>query len=106
MHSFFRDDELKSMTLEDALPFTKGLPVLKCKTEGWCGNVVHQEDYLFDLITDKEQEYNLATGPNKKEQKIQEMRDLMYRLMLENDAPPEYFERIGLSSCGIFKKQL
>lgn len=97
MHGFFSDDELKSATLETALPFTKGLPVLKCRTGGWCGNVVQGKDYLFDLVSDGAQERNLADGSEMMEAKVREMQRLMCRLMVQNDAPPEYFDRLGLS---------
>lgn len=96
MHDFFSDSELKAATLEEALPFSKGLPVLKCRTGGWSGNRVPETDYLFDLVEDGNQDRNLAAGMGV-EDTIQErrMQELMFRLMKQNDAPKEYFERLG-----------
>jgi len=102
MHSYFSREELGSATLEQPLEFTKGMPVLRCRAEGWCGHSVSNEDYLFDLDTDKEQDRNLLhhiTGPNLQKE-LARMQSLLRELMEKSGAPPEYFERIGFERPG------
>lgn len=96
MHGFFSEEELKTATIEPSLPFTKGLPVLRYETGGWCGNRVPETDYLFDLEADERQEHNMAACADEETaKKEREMQELMCRLMKQNDAPGEYFERLG-----------
>lgn len=90
MRSMFAPEELKDATLAEPFPFTKGCPTLKIPAKAWAG----QHDFhtmLFDTSNDPGQ-LTPITDPAVEERMIR----LMVKLMKDNDAPPEQFERLGL----------
>lgn len=60
------------------------------------GGLITETDYLFNLVEDGNQNRNPAAGMRATDT-VQEqcMQGLMFRLMKQNDAPEEYFERLG-----------
>jgi len=91
MRSPFSVEELQTIELAGPLSFTKGCQTMKIPGRGW-RRVHHMETMLFDLETDPNQE-NPIQDPTVEAMMIEHM----VRLMKENDAPPEQFERLGLS---------
>ncbi|MEN1990652.1 sulfatase [Paenibacillus hubeiensis] len=90
MRSRFSPSELQDMELAGPLPFTKGAQVLKIRSAG--RGTLHQfGSLLFDLETDPRQEH-----PIEDAQLEAKMVALLIRLMQENDAPIEQYERLGL----------
>jgi hypothetical protein len=90
IRSHFRLDELRTATLDGPFSFTKGLRVLKTEARPW----IQAHPFgtlLFDLLTDPAQESPLD-DPEIEATMIQHM----IRLMIENDTPPEQFERLDL----------
>lgn len=92
MHSFFFEDELRSAALAPPFSFTKGMPLLKTSASSWSGWPVPSEDLLFDLQEDPNQQQ-----PLHDETIYARMCAQMKRLMQEQDAPSEYFARMGLA---------
>ncbi|MFR1832607.1 MAG: sulfatase [Lachnospiraceae bacterium] len=88
--AFIQDEILKEMKLSPPFSFTKGIPVLKLPSR----NPVSQADYstmLFCLTRDPDENCPLT---NPKEE--QRMKELMKKMMTENDSPKEQFVRMGL----------
>jgi arylsulfatase A-like enzyme len=91
MRGLFRVDELQNVQLAEPFSFTKGCRTMKVETRP--GVNPHQfGTMLFDLQTDPKQEHPLD-DPAAEEMMVKHL----IRLMKENDAPPEQFERLGLS---------
>jgi len=91
MRRTFGVDELQDLQLQEPFAFTKGCRTLKIKGRSWVNP--HQfGTLLFDLETDPQQDHPIQ-DPAAEERMIQ----LMAELMRENDAPPEQFERLGLT---------
>jgi arylsulfatase A-like enzyme len=94
----FSVDELQGMELHGPFSFTKDCRVLKINAQHtwkkWQDNYqVHRYGHLlFDLAGDPEQ-----LKPMKDSRIEAEMIDHMVRLMKENDAPVEQYERLGLA---------
>ncbi len=88
--AFIDDEELKTVTLEAPFTFTKGLKTMRLKSSA----VNRQHTYptmLFDVQKDKKEEHPLQ------DEKIEtRMKALMKKLMEQNDAPKEQFERMDL----------
>ena len=92
MRGMFRLDELKDAELAEPFSFTKGLRTLKTPAQAWTRQ--HEfETMLFDLSTDPGQLHPI-TDPAAEDYMISHM----VRLMRENDAPVEQYERLGLTS--------
>ena len=90
----FSTGELKHMTWHEPLSFTKGCPVMRIPSNGPAGRVPDlYETRLFDLDNDPDQ-----TQPLDDPAVEQQMIDKMVRLMTENDAPLEQYERLGLNA--------
>jgi hypothetical protein len=91
IRSHFTIDELKTATLAGPFSFTKGLQVLRTEARPWIK--AHPfGTLLFDLERDPRQEHPLD-DPQVEAMMIGHM----IRLLVENDAPPEQFERLGLA---------
>jgi arylsulfatase A-like enzyme len=86
----FGVDELKTAQLAPPFPFSKGIPLLRVEARPW----IHAHRFgtlLFDLETDPQQEKPLHDA------RIEAMMiQHLIRLMVDNDAPLEQFERLGL----------
>lgn len=91
MNAPFAVEELQQIDLHAPLSFTKGCPVMKIPTRG-VGTSHGFGTLLFDLHADPKQEHPLNDPAVE-----QMMIDHLVRLMRENDAPPEQYERLGLA---------
>lgn len=96
MHTLFTPEELQKMELATPFSFTKGCPTMKIPAKGWefvreMMKLSPLETELYDLETDPGQ-----LNPIKDAQVEAKMIELMQKLMKENDAPPEQYERMGL----------
>ena len=92
MRKRFSIAELSTIGLSEPFGFTKGLRVMKIKANTWEGVNFHQfGTMLFDLASDSKQEHPIQ-NPEIEARMVR----MMVRLMQENDAPPEQFERLGL----------
>jgi arylsulfatase A-like enzyme len=90
MRTAFAPGELQDLALQGPFSFTKGCRTLKIAGRAW----VRAADFgtlLFDLATDPGQQCPLADAGVEAR-----MAAHLVRLMRENDAPPEQFERLGL----------
>jgi hypothetical protein len=91
MRSLFGVGELQDIELAEPFSFTKGCRTMRIKARP--GTDAHQfGSLLFDLANDPGQEHPID-DPAVEEMMIRHM----VRLMQENDAPPEQFERLGLT---------
>ncbi|MGK6311067.1 sulfatase [Variovorax sp. DT-64] len=101
MKEMFALEELADAQLAPPLPFTKGAPVLRVPATPKSPNYkLHgpaaQNDtvtVMFDLATDPGQEH-----PITDEAVHARLCREIARLMKQNDAPPEYFERLGVAA--------
>jgi len=85
------------MDLAGPFCFTKGSKVLRLQAEPFQRvNPFQFGTLLYDLKADPQQ-----TTPITDRETEARMIALMVRLMRENDAPTEQFERLGLSSAGL-----
>lgn len=93
MDGFFSADVLKTLEKGNGFSFTKGLPVMRFLPEKQETGEDPEKDgtVLYDLQTDP---YQLS--PLKDEGLIQTCREAMSRLMREEDAPPEQWQRLSL----------
>jgi arylsulfatase A-like enzyme len=92
MRARFSVEELQDIELADPFPFTKGCQTLKVPAKRWPGSHPY-ETLLFDLESDPKQEHPIQ-DPVVEAEMVQHMTSLM----MENDAPREQFERLGLHS--------
>jgi arylsulfatase A-like enzyme len=93
MRERFAVDELQNLQLAGPFSFTKGCRTLKI--EGRSGHDMFAfGTILFDLDADPRQEHPIQNAEIE-----QIMIAHLVRLMRENDAPPEQFERLGLQSA-------
>jgi len=92
MRQPFGVDELQETTMVEPFSFTKGCPVMKIAGRGWV-NPHRFGTVLYDLENDPTQQHPID-DPEIERMMIEHM----VRLMKENDAPAEQFERLGLSS--------
>jgi arylsulfatase A-like enzyme len=93
MRNMFAVDELQEIELAGPLPFTKGCRVMKIPATRQ--RMMHPHVFttlLFDLQTDPLQEHPLQDA-----QVEASMVEHLLRLMQENDAPAEQYERVGLA---------
>ena len=89
----FRPEDLQDVALAPPFGFTKGCPVLRIPTEAFQaqrGRPPHPS-MLFDLEQDPDQ-----ASPLQDPGLERRMQDLMVGAMLESEAPPEQYHRIGL----------
>jgi len=95
MLHLFPVSELQDIQLADPFSFTKGCRMMKIDAtrDGWRG-AFRFGSMLFDLEQDPAQEHPLDDPAVEKH-----MIDLMVKLMKENDAPMEQFERLGLPAA-------
>ena len=87
--------ELQSIELQEPFSFTKGCRTMRLPASTW-GDGSQLQTMLFDLETDPQQEH-LLHDPQIEAQ----MTAHLQRLMRENDAPAEQFERLGLKEPAI-----
>lgn len=88
--AFIDMEQLYTIELEEPFPFTKGCKTMKMKSES--KNMQHTfKTMLFDLKNDPGQEHPID---DKEVEKM--MVQHMVRLMKENNAPEEQYERLGL----------
>ena len=90
MRHRFTVEELQQAELAPPFSFTKGCPVLKIPGRRWAGTHA-METLLYDVENDPHQQ-QLLDDPATEER----LRQQMIRLMQENDAPVEQYERLGL----------
>jgi hypothetical protein len=90
IRSRFSVDELRTAELAEPFAFTKGVRPLKIEARPWIK--AHPfGTLLFDLEADPRQEHPLQ-DPQVEARMIR----LLIGLMVDNDAPAEQFERLGL----------
>lgn len=91
MRGMFGVSELQDIQLSEPFSFTKGCRVMQIRARPWVD--AHQfGTMLFDTENDPAQNHPIS-NPEVERQ----MTEHMVRLMKENDAPAEQFERLGLS---------
>ena len=80
--------------LADPFSFTRGMPTLRLPASGNISRPVDGDpgDLLYDLRADPKQENPLDDG-----EVVERLADRMAGIMAECDAPPEQFDRMGLS---------
>ena len=91
MRHHFAIEELQNIQLAEPFSFTKGCRTMKIGARSWRAPY----DFgtlLFDLETDPKQEHPI-NDPDVEWM----MMEHLIRLMKENDAPPEQYERLGLA---------
>jgi hypothetical protein len=83
--------ELQDIHLAEPFTFTKGCRTMKIAARPSIN--AHQfGTLLFDIQTDAAQEHSMQEAVVERR-----MIEHMVRLMRENDAPPEQFERLGFA---------
>jgi arylsulfatase A-like enzyme len=92
MRKLFSLDELRTLELAGPFRFTKGAKVMKTAASAFMADAHSFGTLLFDLEKDPGQRQPIQDR-NVEERMIRHT----VRLMEENDAPPEQFERLGLS---------
>jgi len=92
MRSLFSPEEMKTAVMAEPFRFTKECPVMRIDAGGWKGLKLSEfGTMLFDLERDPCQQTQIND-----EQVEKQMISHMLRLMKENDAPAEQYERLGL----------
>ena len=91
MRNAFGVDELQDIQLADPFAFTRGCRTLQVAARPWV-NAHRFGTMLFDLEADPAQDRPI-TDPAVEQRMVEHM----VRLMRENDAPAEQFERLGLA---------
>ena len=92
MRHTFEVSELQDIGLAEPFNFTKGCRTMKIDAgrDGW-RDIFRFGTMLFDLQQDPAQEHPIEDPAIEKR-----MKELLIKLMRDNDAPPEQFERLGL----------
>jgi hypothetical protein len=90
MRQAFSLGELRTAKLVEPFSFSKGCRLMRIKPDSWW-DVYRFGSLLFDLEADPRQEHPLE-DPRVEAKMIAHL----VRLMKENDAPVEQFERLGL----------
>jgi arylsulfatase A-like enzyme len=90
MRHVFDVSELQDIQLVEPFSFTKGCRTMKIATRVWF-QVQAMQTMLFDMAADPAQEH-----PMQNAEVEAMMVDHLVRLMRENDAPAEQFERLGV----------
>lgn len=92
MREMFSIDELQNTVLAEPFDFTKGIKTMKIKARESSWTQAHSfGTLLFDLEEDLGQEKSIN---NPELEKM--MKEKMIKLMKDNDAPKEQYERLGL----------
>lgn len=89
---------LRKAELAEPFPFTKGTPLLKFPVEDFFNRVMPKYRFgnrLLKLGADGRTQENMENG-----EKEAELLNAMVRLMQENDAPKEQYQRLGLVPDG------
>jgi hypothetical protein len=93
MRHTFGVDEMQTMTTAEPFEFTKGCPTMKIDgRSGTWSNAHGFGSLLFDIDEDPGQQHPLADPAAEAA-----MTEHIVRLMKENDAPAEQWERLGLA---------
>ena len=92
MKEAFSPAELQDIQLQEPFAFTKGCRTMKIEGRSW-GATTEFGTQLFDTATDPDQ-----LTPLEDAEVETKMIGHLDRLMRENDAPPEQWERLGLES--------
>ncbi len=100
MNAPFSVEELSQAELHQGFAFTRGAKLLRIPARApfnpyWYGTV------LYDLETDPHQE-----NPIRDTEQQLRLMELMRRMMLENEAPAEQFQRLGIPMEGPLSPQL
>jgi arylsulfatase A-like enzyme len=90
MRSLFSVNELHDIQLAGPFSFTKGCQMMKIAAKPWA-NLYPFGTLLYDLVNDPGQLHPIHDSTIESH-----MIQLLIRLMHENDAPPEQYERLGL----------
>lgn len=90
MHHTFEAAELQEITLAEPFEFTKGCRTMRIPGRSW-SNMHSFGNLLFDLQSDPGQQHPLQDAEIEAR-----MCAILVRLMKENDAPVEQYERLGL----------
>jgi arylsulfatase A-like enzyme len=94
MRGYFDLERLAEAELHPGFPFTKGARLLKVPAASRWGGRTHEfGSALFDTESDPKQEHSM----DDKAVRDRMLRHLV-RLLKESDAPPEQYERLGLSA--------
>ena len=88
--AFIDNEVLRKVRLHEPFSFTKGIPVMALDST----NDISQSHYPSMLFCLKEDPMELKPVENAAEE--QRMKELMVKMMRENDCPEEQFERMGL----------
>ena len=91
MRSMFSMEELSRADLAGPFSFTKGAPVLKVPSRPVNGNSNAFGSMLFDLEKD-----NAKSILEQSPKIVAEMKKQIGNYMRQNDAPEEYYERMGI----------
>ena len=92
MRGMFGVKELQAAKLAPPFSFTKGCPLLRVPGSPWMLDEMVWRTLLYDLATDPKQERPLNDAKIE-----QRMIEHLVRLMRENDAPAEQYQRLGLT---------
>nr|WP_238357917.1 sulfatase [Cohnella zeiphila] len=95
MHQPFDVGELADLELQEPFEFTKGCRTMKIGARPFLNPYLYG-NLLFDLEKDSAQN-STVDDPEAEMRMIR----LLARLMRENDAPPEQFERLGIPRDGV-----
>lgn len=99
MHQPFGVGELADIRLQEPFEFTKGVRTMKIQTRTYLNPYLYG-NLLFDLEKDPSQESTIENP----EAEVRMIRHLA-RLMRENDAPEEQYERLGLPRDGDVREE-
>jgi arylsulfatase A-like enzyme len=99
MRRMFSVEELQSIELAEPFSFTKGCKTLKIAGSAWINPYLYGS-LLFDLQNDPGQERPLVDDELETR-----MIKLLARLMRQNDAPAEQFQRLGIPQDGEVQKE-
>lgn len=92
MAGFFSENELRSAKLCPGFSFTRNLPLLKMETQSYL-NSYEQGNLLYDLKNDPGEEQ-----PIRNDTLEMRMTQAIVKIMKEEDAPAEQYERLGLTT--------
>lgn len=98
MRGMFSPQETATAVMHEGFSFTKGSGVMKIDAEAGAQQFSSWHRYgdkLYDLERDPGQEHPLGDDG-----KVLEMTKALMKLMRENEAPPEQYERLGLPANG------
>lgn len=104
MRAMFSPKETATAEMHEGFSFTKGSRVMKIDTGGEAQQFSSWHRYgdkLYCLETDPKQ-----LNPLENDQKTLELQNAMLRLMRENHAPQEQYDRLGLPETGAMTEAL